>query len=304
MDGRTLIDTVIDALDKPVADELFDTDHRVLYGYLDAAAAEFVRATRCLTGSATITTVASQQAYDLPPDFINLYMRNAADRHFVRYYDGTGYHFPVLTTYEALFRANETAERACPARFCITDRTTPPAIISSTTTAAGAQSAGQCTLTDSTKLFTTTNLVYPRDIVHNATDASDGVVLTVTDATRLVTALFSGKKNAWGNGDAYVIQRASGKQILLDAPSESSGHTITVPYVCMPSPVFSDYGFWRFPPMSCRAIAFEAAFLYQNRKGNYPGADRHHVLFLNEVNRIRTETARAALRGGRYKQTY
>lgn len=304
MDGRSLIRTVLDALDKPVAEELFNTDERVLYGYLDAAACDFVRATRCLTAATTITTAEGQQAYDLPPDFINLYMKNAADRYFIKYYDGYEYHFPVRTTHEAIFAKNETENRDHPLTFAIVDRSTPASAITGTATAAGAKSGGQCTLTDSTKYFTTTNLVYPRDVVHNITDGSDGVVLSVTDNTHLVTALFGGKKNAWTLGDEYVIQRASGKQLLLDAPSATTGHTIFVPYVCMPSPVYSDYGSWRFPPMSCRAIAYEAAFLYQNRKGDYPGADRHHILFINEINRIRTETARGALRGGRYKQTY
>lgn len=289
---------MLDALDAPQRDALFNTDERVLYNYLDRAAVDFVRETRCLTKTVTLTTVAGQQAYDLPADFIELYLRNRNDRSTVKYYDGADYSWPLLASFDRIFRNNLTDHQDYPSRFAIIDKLTQPALITGTTTATGAKAAGQCILTDSTKLFLTTNLVSTRDIVHNGTDHSHGLVLSVTDATHLVTALFEGKKNAFGNGDSYVIQRATAKQLYLDAPSESSGHTITVPYVCMPDPVYSDYGFWRLPAAFCHGIACEAAFLFQNREGDYISADRHHVLFTQEIRRMRSEQARAALQPG------
>ena len=30
----------------------------------------------------------------------------------------------------------------------------------------------------------------------------------------------------------------------------------------MPAPVYSDYDAWRFSPMSCRRIAYEAVYLF------------------------------------------
>jgi hypothetical protein len=216
----------------------------------------------------------------------------------VKYYDGSNYSWPLQTSFDRIFRGNLTDNQDYPSRFAIIDKLTQPALITGTTSAAGAKTAGQCILTDAAKLFLTTNLVYQRDVVHNTTDGSDGLVLSVTDATHLVTALFEGKKNAFGNGDSYVIQRATAKQLYLDAPSETSGHTITVPYVCMPDPVYSDYGFWRLPAAFCHGIACEAAFLFQNREGDYISADRHHILFTQEVRRMRSEQARAALQPG------
>jgi hypothetical protein len=67
----------------------------------------------------------------------------------------------------------------------------------------------------------------------------------------------------------------------------------------MPSPVYSDYGFWRFSPVSCQAIVCEAAFQYENRKGDYPAADRHHALFTEEVIRVNRETALSLLHNRR-----
>lgn len=307
MDGKTITDLMLDALDTPIREELFNTDPRVLYQCLDRAAIEFCRETRALTKEIALTTVAAQQAYDLPPDFIGLYLKNPSDRYIFKYYDGSSYSWTVQVPYEQLFRLNLTTAKSSPSYFAVIDKLSQPALITGTTTSAGAVSAGQCTLTDSTKLFLTTNLVYPRDIVHNTSDKSDGIVLSVTDATQLVTALFKGMEgqNAdWSSGDAYVIQRSTAKQIFLDAPSETAGHTITLPYTAMPDPVYSDYGFWRLPAATCHAIACEAAFFWQNRKGKYQAADRHHVMFINEMNRMRIETARSVLRPGQARQMY
>lgn len=298
MDGKTLTSLWLDAVDMPQKDNLFHTDERRVYQYLDRAAVDFIRETRCLTKTVVLTTVVGQQAYDLPADFIELYLRDRNNRLTVKYYDGAVYSWPLLTSFDRIFRGNLTVKQEKPSCFAIIDKITQPALIAGTTTAAGTKTAGQCILTDSAKAFLTTDLVYPRDVVHNTTDESDGLVLSVTDATHLVSALFDGKKNAFRNGDSYIIQRATAKQIYLDAPSETAAHTITVPYICMPDPVYSDYGFWRLPAAYCHAIVCEAAFLFQNREGDYTSADRHHILFAQEIRRMRSEQARAALQPG------
>ena len=298
MDGKTLTNLMLDALDAPQKDELFHTGERTLYQYLDRAAVDFCRETRCLTKTVVLTTVAGQQSYDLPADFIELYLKNRNDRFTVKYYDGADYYWPLATSFDRIFRGNLTESQANPTRFAIVDKLAQPTLITGNTTAAGARTAGQCILTDAGKAFLTTDIDYPRDVVHNTTDNSDGLVLSVTDATHLVVALFQGQRNAFRNGDGYVIQRAAAKQLSLDAPPSTSGHTITVPYICMPDPVFSDYGFWRLPAAHCHGIACEAAFLFQNREGDYVSADRHHMLYAQEVRRMRSEQARAALQPG------
>jgi hypothetical protein len=296
MDGKQLCRIMLDALDEEVANKLFNTDSRVLYSYLDAAACEYVRQMKCLHASFPITTAASQQAYDLPPDFLGFYMKNSRDHFFFKYYDGSNTSWPVIRPYESIFMENLTDNTDVPSSAAVIDKAASPVKLTGTTTAAGAAANGEAILTDSVK-----HLAYPRDIVHNVTDGSDGLVLSVTDATRLVAALFDGKTNGFGNGDSYVITRATAKQLYLSAPSLTAGHTITVPYLCKPNPVYADYAGWRFDDSACRAIAHEAAFQYENRKNNTNAADRHHVLFLSELSRSRQERAALAIQGGRYR---
>lgn len=301
MDGKSLKRAVLDFLDEEVASALF-AKARVVYEYLDAAAVEFARDTQSLTAEAEITTVADQQEYDLPPDFIQLYMKSSVGRFFGKYYDGSNCSWPVFTSYEKIYKTNLTDSKSIPGRFAIRDKDAKEDLIQGAADAAGAASGGQCTLQDDSMLFTTTNRVYPRDRIHNTTDGSDGVVLSVTDATHLVCALFGGGSNDWALSDAYVIQPAAEKQVVLDAPSETAGHTLTIPYICRPTPVYSDYGFWRIDPMSCRAIAAEAAFLYMNQKGDFEAANRLRMIYQEEVLRTRRERAMMRLQDGQYRR--
>jgi hypothetical protein len=143
--------------------------------------------------------------------------------------------------------------------------------------------------------------VEPRDLVHNVNDGSDGVVLSVTDDAHVVCALFDGERNAWAENDSYVITPAANYQVYLDAPSDTSGHTLYMPYLCMPSPVYSDYNTWRFSPMSCRAICYEAAFLFNvDYETDLKNFERLHDLFSGEIIRTNRETALKRLQGGRY----
>jgi len=301
MDGKSLKRAVLDFLDEEVALGIF-AKPRVIYEYLDAAAVEFARDTQSLTAVVAITTVAGQSEYDLPPDFIGTYMKTEVGRFFGKYYDGSHYTWPVLTTWEKIYKANLTDAKDTPGRFAIRDKDTKESLITGTADADGAATGGQCTLYDAAMLFTTTNRVYPRDRIHNTTDGSDGVVLSVTDATHLVCALFDGGSNDWSTGDAYVIQPAAEKELILDAPSETSGHILSLPYICRPTPVYSDYGFWRIDPMSCRAIAAEAAFLYLGQKGDFEAANRLRMVYQEEVTRTRREKAMMRLQDGQYRK--
>lgn len=301
MDGKSLKRAVLDFLDEEVASSVF-AKPRVIYEYLDAAAVEFARDTQSLTAEVGITTVAAQQEYDLPPDFICLYMKNAVGRFFGRYYDGSSHSWPVKTSYEKIFKSNLTDGKETPGRFAIRDKDTQDDLIQGTADAAGAATGGACILQDDSMLFTTANRVYARDRIHNVTDGSDGVVLAVTDATHLSCALFDGASNEWAIDDAYVIQPAAQKELILDAPSETSGHVLTVAYVCRPTPVYSDHGFWRIDPMSCRAIAAEAAFLYLQQKGDFVAALQLRRIYEEDLIRTRREKAMMRLQDGRYRQ--
>ena len=124
MDGKQLSRMVLDLLDEPVASELF-ADQRVIYQYLDAAAVGFARETGYLKTDVDITTVADQQIYDLPPDYMGLYMKNSRGRYFAKYYDGSNYSWPLKSSYEKIFKSNQTTARTRPGRFCIRDDAVP-----------------------------------------------------------------------------------------------------------------------------------------------------------------------------------
>ena len=295
MDGAKLKQLVLDFLDEESESDLY-ADSRKMYENLDLAAGIFVRETMCLHADTDITTVADQQSYDLPPGFIDLYMKNSRDRFIVRYYDGDTYSFPILTSPEAIYKSNLTESIDTPGKFCIIDKPDKEDLIQGSADTDGAASGGQCTLHDASMSFTSANMVYPRDIIHNTSDGSTGYVLSVTDATHLVCALFGGTGNEWASGNNYIIQPAAEKQIKLEAPAESAGHTINVPYVCMPSPVFSDYGFWRFTPRSCRAICSGAASMFKIPKREYTDSRQLGGIFAAEVGRLRAEIARHDLR--------
>lgn len=295
MDGKELVRAVLDNIDAQNAAAIIDKKWRI-YECLDEAAAIFVRETRILHNRVTITTVAGQQAYSLPPDFIDLYLAaGPRSRYFIKYNDAVNDSWPTMTAYETILLDNQTTAKNTPNCFCIRDQYDAEPAITGTATSAGALSHGQCVLTDATKVFTATHRVWPRYIVHNEADNSDGVVLSVTDATRLVVALSGGVADDWTSGDAYRIVPSTEKEIYLDAPSAQSGHTMTVEYVCMPAPVYSDYGMWRFPHRISRAIAAGAAALLVIPEGSYGESRVMQGQFIEEVHRYKTERAQQVL---------
>jgi hypothetical protein len=296
MDGKTLLKYGEEGLGGIDID-----DKKFFFDCLDAAVTDFVRRTRTVTSSKVITTIEDQQAYNLPPNFIELYAKGYRRRLLGKYSDGTNTYWPVLTSYEKIFRADLTDSKDYPGRFAIIDKQEKDDIVEGTATADGNPSAGEIILEDSAASFEST--VNARDIIHNTPDGSDGIVLSVTDDTHLKCALFNGADNEFVSGNAYVSIPACNNQVYLDAPSKTAGHTLTLPYVCMPSPIYSDYGFWRFPAMSCRAICYEAAYLYKVDYDFDGKRDKHlHDLFEDEIKNTNIETARRRLQGGRYTE--
>lgn len=299
MDGKQLTRAVLDYIDDHSLSGLRDKQRRI-YECLDQAAAIFCRETKCLTSTATLTTTESGQHYDLPPDFIDLYMRRSGtDRYYVRYYDGSVYSWPSVVSLDRLFRSNLTDTKETPTRVAIRSKESQESLIQGTADAAGESSNGLAILQDDSMLFTTENRVWPRDIVHNKTDGSDGVVVEVTDSTHLKVALFNGNDNDWSEEDVYTIIPAAEHQLSLEAPAATAGHRITVPYLCMPTPVYSDYGFWSFAPRVCRGIAAGAAALLQLPEQSYDESKVLTGLYADEIRRYRIEKAQASLRSRR-----
>ena len=305
MDGKKLVSLVLDYLDELKVTSAFASELKI-YENLDLAASIFLRETGYLHSNLSITTVEDQQEYDIPPGYIRPYMRNPNGRWYGRYYNATeeSYCYPVMVDYNTIFAANRTESKSNPSCFAIIDKPTQEDLIEGTITTGDEGSGGQCTLEDSTKLFTTTNKVYERDIVHNTLDGengSTGYVLKVTDATHLEVALFgdSDCQCNFAEDDTYVIQPASEFQLIFDAPVENAGDTFTLPYVCMPSPVYSDYGFWRFPPRVCKGIAYGAASLFKTPVKDYVGAEQIGGLFSIELSTTKREIAQNVLKTSR-----
>lgn len=270
MDGATLIRSLRESVGEPSGSQYLDT--RTSYQFLWEAAIELVRRTRCLKSTQAITTVADTASYALNADFLSLDLRNTNDEYIVKYSDGTTNYWPTFEEYDTIIYADQTESQSIPDRFTIIDRPTLYSQITGTATSIGASSAGLSTLTDTSGLFTTTDHVSVGDVVHNTTDGSSGIVLAVTDATHLNTAMFNNSTGAsadWAVSDAYVIQPQSRFSLLFDPPPATAGHTVTVYYTQRPAPVFHDYGVYRFPSQFSNSLISYAASKYRL-------ADREH----------------------------
>jgi len=298
MDGKTLYNYGVQALGG-----IAESDKRFFYDCLDAAAIDFVRQTRILTAMAEIGTVEGQQAYNLPANFIGLYLKDRQGRYLAKYNNGDGDYWPRVSSFEKIYRANHTEAKDIPGRLAVRDVQSGQAMVTGTAVSAGEAAGGRCILNDSGAFFEP--MVEVRDTIHNTVDGSDGVVLEVTDDTHLVCALFNGTSDEWAEGDAYVITPAANYEVYLDAPSKTGGHTIYVPYLAMPSPVYSDYDSWRFSPISCRAICYEAAWLFNvDYEDGLSRFENLHKLYLAEIARVNRETALRRLQGQRYSTRY
>jgi len=267
-------------------------DERTSYDLFYDAAIEFVDRTGCLRSSQAITTVAEQSEYDLNPDFLRLYTKNSSGNYYIKYNDGSTNTFPTWKDYEDIFHEDNTTSTATPGRFTILDSDLPSAV-AGTTTSAGASSGGQCTLTDTTADFSD---VEAGASVHNTTDGSDGMVLSKTSSTVLVTSLFGGTDDDWSSGDAYAIQPNPRMKIVLDPPPSNASHTITVPYVQRPAPVYSDYGIYRF--VNPGALVKYAFWLYKYRDREPNFGDAMYRFWELEINRKAYSNNRAQRPGG------
>ncbi len=266
MDGAEMQHRVEDFLDEESTGTWLST--RTTYDYLWEGAKRFVGRIECLTSYQDITTVADQVNYVLDAKYLKLYLTDRQNRYYVRYYDQSNYSFITYKDYKEIVYANKIAAADAvdvPDHFSIRDQQSLYSQITGTATSAGAASGGECTLTDTSGLFTTTDYVSAGDIIHNTTDESSGIVLSVTDATNLVCALFGDNGNDWTSQDAYVIQPQGRLELILDPPPDDADDTVRIWYVEVPAPVYSHYGTYRFRQHNIEHIVEYAAAKYKYR---------------------------------------
>jgi hypothetical protein len=267
MDGFTLSRKVRQLLSED-SDSLF-INTEFTYDALYEAVIEVIKRTQCYCGEEVITTVQGTQRYSLPTDFLKLYVKDSNGELVGKFYNGSSYYWPTFREYAAIYTDNQTAQKAIPDYFSIIQDTTR-SDIASTVTAIGADSrSAESILTDGTASFLTTAKAGDRII--NATDGSQGYVVSVTDNTHLVVALAGGTDNDWTNADVYYLIPQQRYAIWLDQPSSTAGYTLTIPYLKKPQPVYSSYRSYPLPRDFEAPIVSYAAFLYKykDREPNF-----------------------------------
>lgn len=274
MDGLELLYKLRQILNE--SDDSGFMDDKTSYDYLNEAAYEFIRRTKFLRATQTITTVADQSTYDLNADFIEVYLRDYEEQPFIKINDGNSDQFIFWRDYKDIIYSNNTTSEVIPGFFSIINDSTLDTRLSSTATSVGATSGGECTLNDTTADFSTVN---EGDTVHNTTDGSMGVVLSRTSDIALQVALFNGTDNDWSDGDSYVIQPQGKVQIILDAPPANAGYTITVHYIQRPALVYSDYGVFKIQRQYMDALVKYAYWLYKYRDSEPDKGDGMYVYF-------------------------
>ena len=276
MDGKTLLYDHRILLEEDEGSGYLD-DY-TSYRYLNQAAVEFNARTKALKGYQEITTVAEQTDYNLNADFMGVYTYNSDREQFIRYYDTSAYHNITSKQYEEVIEEINTDSVLVPSHYMIKDKATLPTQVTGTATSAGDATGGAATLTASASTFVT-SLVSPGDIVHNTTDGSSGVVLSITSETALVCALFNGTGNDWDTNDTFVIQPQNRYVLVLDPPPSTAGHTVTVYNLKRPAPVYSDYGMFRFPTHYSNALVAYAAWLYKYKDNEPDYGDKWFGVF-------------------------
>ena len=303
MDGESLLYKVRQLLSETSGSSWLDD--RTTYDYLYEGAKGFVARTDCLTSSQTITTVAEQSAYTLNADFLHLYLTNDSNEFYVKYYDTSGYTFVTFREYDGIYYSNQTTSKSIPDHFTIQDYQTIPAQVTGTCSTAGALSNGEAVLTDSTASFASS--VSAGDTIHNTTDSAHGVVLDVTSGTALRTAMFGGTDNDWDLSDAYIIVPQGRLRLIVDPPSSTSGHSIYVPYIQCPVPVYSSYRQYRIPVRASEALASFAAWKYKYRDREPNFGDALYKMYENEIRiagrKLNNAFQRRGFRVSFYKQS-
>jgi hypothetical protein len=299
VDGATLYRSLRESIGEPSGSQYMD--YRTGYQLLWDAAIELTRRTKALKATQTITTVAGTTTYVLNADFLEMDLKDTNGVPIIKYYDGTSTYWIQLEDYHKIVRSNNTSAIIIPSCFAIIDKESLYSQITGTATSGGSTSANVSTLTDTSGLFTTTDYVSAGDVVHNSTQSDSGIILSVTSATSLQTAMFDtagGSSTGWTADDAYVIQPQGRLQIVLDSPPYASGHVITVYYLQRPAPVFHDYGVYRFPSHYQNALVDYAASRYKLRDREPSMWDVYRKEWSGRIGAVGEATNRAMSRKG------
>lgn len=275
-------------------------DKKTSFDLMYEAAKDFAQKTKSLYTTQSITTVASQANYALAPDFLEVYSEDDDGNKILKYTDSSSnVYWLTQQGYRPQYYANNTTAIAIPSNFAIISK---PKIsgIASTVTATTTQSGGESTLTDATASFTS-ETIWPGDIVHNKTLGHIGVVLSILTTTTLNTAMFdvttapSSSYTGWSNTNAYLIQPGARYQVYIDPPPLTASETITVPYIQIPEPVYSDYGSYAFPVTDMEAILKYAVWLYKYRDSEPKFGDALYVQYDRAVREAAASYLRATV---------
>ena len=266
MDGWTLSRQVRELLNEESTSSFIDS--KDTYDYLYEAACDLNAKIHTLTATQTVTTVDGTNEYDLNSDFMGLYLKNEDNKYYLKLYDGTSYYWVEYVDLPTIFYLNNTDEVAYPSRFAISDKQSLTDNVTGTATSDGDETYGLSTLTDSTAPFTNVTV---GDMVHNVTDASHGIVVSITSTSAIVVSLFDGTDNEWDTDDVYVIVPKGRKILTLDPTPSTSSYYVYVEYLQKPDPVYSSYKTYRFDNSWGPALAKYAAWLYKyrDREPNY-----------------------------------
>jgi hypothetical protein len=262
MDGKTAIYQLADLLQEGTTSTFME--NKLSYDVIYEAVCALNQELKLMTATQDITTVASTRVYDINANFLCLDVTNDDNEFVAKYYDTANYNWITYREQNQCYQDNNTSDQSIPNYFSIVDESSLPTNITGTATSDSSASGGECTLTDSTAPFTSAT-VQAGDLIHNTTDGSYGVVVEYTSTSAIKTALFGGTNNDWTSSDAYVLVPQTRRQIYIDPPSLTAGHTITLKYICKPDPVYSSYRSYRIPSHYMPAVIKYAAWLYKYR---------------------------------------
>lgn len=177
------------------------------------------------------------------------------------------------------YEVQNTSGQSVPSHFTIRDKQTLYSQITGSESHHLARSNGDVVLADRNGAFLTTDYISPGDIIHNTTDGSDGVVLNIANATQCTIALFGGTNNYTATDDSYVIQPQGRQELLFEPPPNTSNHLVSVNYLSLPDPVYSNYGTYRFSQKGMEAIIKYAAWMYKYRDSEPDFGDMLYRMF-------------------------
>lgn len=262
MEGYTLARRVREIINEATGSGWIND--RTTYDLLYDAVKDFTKRVHFPTATQAINVLANNGAYNLNADYLALAYRNGVNQPFIKWTVNGSDSFINPNDYQDVVLGDDTSTSSIPASFSIIDAP-QLAQVSGITSATGAVTNGECTLTDSTANFVN---IYPGDFVHDTTAGIHGVVVAQTSATDLLCAMFNDNgtdsASGFGSGDSYIIVPQARHQIIF-TPTPSAVATATVVYYQRPSPVFSPYRAYKLPPDAEGPICNYAAFLYKYR---------------------------------------